>query len=97
MITVIAVEPVNGKHPGDTFEVSEIEARELHEAGLVKMHAQPAANKMLSGPTENKALPPLPAAGVVAQQSASPAARVSHAQTARTSARGRAQPRKRGK
>lgn len=97
LIKVIAIEPCNGMHPGQGFLVSEIEARELQAAGLVKMAAAPIANKMISGPQENKSLPPSPAAGVVAPSSVSPAARVSPVQTAKQSQRGRPATRRRGK
>lgn len=72
-VKVIAIEPCNQHRPGDRFETSEHEARELVAAGLVKMALAPA-NKMMPDPI-NKAHPS-PAAGEAQMSSALPAAQV---------------------
>lgn len=81
-VNVVALEPVNGKHPGESFEVTEREAEQLVGKRLVKL-AGPTENKM-AAPAENKANPS-PAAGEAKPSSASRAARVSPKKTAKPS------------
>lgn len=79
-VTVTAIEPHDGKHPGERYETTERTANLLQRRGLVKMGVGPAANKMAPGPQENKGNP-LPAAGEAVPQSALPAAQVSTQRT----------------
>lgn len=86
--TVIAIEPHDGKQPGQRYEIVERIADELVRRGLVKM-AVPARNKMRPDPI-NKGDPrnPTPAAGRVQPSSALPVAQASHETTASASAPG---------
>lgn len=84
-VKVVAIEPVNAHRVGDEFEVSEREARQLEEKGLVKMLGD-VQNKMAPAPV-NKANPSK-AAGEATKSSVSPAARVSVSKTARKSVGG---------
>lgn len=86
LVRVTAIEPCNSYRPGESFQCSEREAKELEALGLVKLALAPR-NKMMPEPV-NKANPSL-AAGVVAMLSASPAAPASRKTTARLSKNGK--------
>lgn len=94
LVRVTAIEPCNNYRPGETFECSEREARELEAIGLVKLGLTPR-NKMMPEPV-NKSNPS-PAAGMDAQLSASPVARVSQKTTAVPSKTGKRRGRPPGK
>lgn len=85
MVKVIATEPVNAFRIGDEFEVSEREAKQLVDKGMVKMLGD-VQNKMQAAPA-NKAVPSK-AAGGETQSSSSRAARASVSKTAKKSAAG---------
>lgn len=89
MVKVIAIEPCDGRHPGEAWEVPARQAEELRAAGLVKMGVGPRENKMAPGPQENKQNPPAVAAGAVVQQSASPVAQASRKTTPQQSPTGK--------
>lgn len=80
-VRLLAIEPVNSFRPGERFDVSEREARQLIEKGLAKM----------DGPVKNKMMPPAgnkQAAGEAQQSSASQAAPASRKTTATKSENG---------
>lgn len=80
-VRLLALQPVNSIRPGERFDASEREARQLIEKGLAKMDA-PVKNKMMP-PAGNKQ-----AAGEAQQSSASQAAPASRKTTANTSGAG---------
>jgi len=85
-VRVTAIEPCNNYRPGDTFECSEREAKELEGMGLVKLALTPR-NKMMPEPA-NKTNPS-GAAGTVLPSSALPAAHHSRAMTVAPSGTGK--------
>lgn len=85
-VRVVAIEPCNQHKPGDRFDTTEHEARELMRAGLVKMLV-PAQNKMMPEPVNKQN--PLQAAGAAQMLSASPVAPVSRKTTAAPSKTGK--------
>lgn len=84
-VKVKAIEPCDGKNPGDVFSVSERQAQQLIGKGLVKMDG-PVSNKMKAAPA-NKSRPS-PAAGKAQPSSALPVARASRQTTAKPSGNG---------
>ncbi len=86
LVKVVAIEPCNEYRPGENFETTERQARQMIARGLVKM-AEPVRNKMAL-PVANKASP-TPAAGRALRSSALPVAPASPATTARSSGTGR--------
>jgi len=85
LVTLIAVEPCNGHNPGEDFQATEREAKQLLQRRLARM-AVGSSNKMLPPPA-NKQNPSL-AAGGAPLSSASPAAPASVQTTAQTSTAG---------
>ena len=88
-VKVKAIEPCDGKNPGDVFEVGEHQANQLVALGLVKMDGPPQ-NKMMT-PASNKGN--VRAAGKVQPSSVSPVAPVLPKTTAKPSGNGRRGPR----
>lgn len=86
MVRMTAIEPINGKSPGDVIEVGEREAVQLEQRGLACRSAPEHENKMAAA-SENKAHPTA-AAGVTLPSAASRAARASQKPTAAPSKRG---------
>jgi len=85
-VKVTAIDSVNGFNPGEQFEVSEREARQMEEKGLVKMLGA-VQNKMAPAPA-NKANPSK-AAGEAPKSPASRAAQASKKTTAKKSVAGK--------
>lgn len=85
---VIAIEPVNGKQIGEELEVSEREAQQMVDKGLVKMLGD-VQNKMKAAPANKAAANPSKAAGEATTSSASRAARASVSKTAKKSGAGK--------
>lgn len=86
MVRVIAIDGVDGHAPGSDWEVTERQAKQLVDKGLVKM-AGPVENKMAE-PVANKANPSA-TAGEAPPSSASPAGRASAKTTAKRSVAGK--------
>jgi hypothetical protein len=53
-VRVIAIEPINGRAPGDDFETSEREAKKLVERRLVRLAIDGAPNNKMRVPLKNK-------------------------------------------
>lgn len=92
MVKMIAIEPINGLHPGDAFECGNREAGQLIARSLARKAAPEHRNKM-APPSSNKK-DPIEAAGEVPPSAASQAARALQATTATPSRRGPGRPRK---
>lgn len=87
-ITVTAIEPFNSHPPGDTFELTEREARQAIDKGLVKMLG-PQSNKMLAeAANKGRSEVPLKAAGEGTTSSASRAAPASRKRIVKPSGAG---------
>lgn len=84
-VKLIAVEPHDGRNPGDKFSATDRQAAQLIGKGLAKMDG-PISNKM-AAPVANKSNPS-PAAGRTQKSSASRAAPVSRKTTAKKSTAG---------
>lgn len=89
-IRLIAIEPHDGRQPGDTYSATERTARALLARRLVKM-AAPVQNKM--APAHANKGNPSPAAGAEQPLSASPVAQASPETTVPSSAIGTSPPR----
>jgi hypothetical protein len=89
-VRVIAIEPCNGKSPGEDFEVSEREANKLVERRLVRLAVDGAPNNKMRKPPSNKGNVPSPSPGGGGEQpsSPSPADPASPPRTAQSSRRG---------
>lgn len=87
-VEVVAIEPFNSKRPGEKFELTEREAQQAIDKGLVKMLG-PHCNKMRAEPAnKGGAQVPPKAAGGATQSSASRAAPASRKTTAKPSGAG---------
>lgn len=85
MEKMIAIEPVNGASPGDTFEATAREAEQLEAKGLAKRVPAPLNKKAAPGEDKKN---PSEAGGEAQPSSASPPAQASRGTTAKPSAAG---------